>query len=140
MVRKAFVIILFAGAVAVSCSGQKQEIVADSAGREDPMVQPAFADESFDPRAIADAEMEAEPEVYDSGVLPPHSDEEVRAVPEMRSRKGLVTVAAVLGLVVLGGAAALGYRMVGEPRDDVPPPVIRADTTPTKVKPEDPGE
>jgi hypothetical protein len=45
MGQKTLVIILFAGAMVLSCSGQKQEIAADSTGREDAMVQPAFADE-----------------------------------------------------------------------------------------------
>jgi hypothetical protein len=45
MGRNAFVIILFASVLVVTCSGQKQEITADSTGREGVMVQPAFSDE-----------------------------------------------------------------------------------------------
>jgi len=43
----AFVIILFAGVLIASCSGPKQEIAADSTGREGEMVQPAFSDETL---------------------------------------------------------------------------------------------
>jgi len=46
MGRIAFVIFLFAGVLAASCSGQKREIAAgDSTGREGEMVQSAFSDE-----------------------------------------------------------------------------------------------
>ena len=47
----------------------------------------------------------------------------------MRSRSAL----AVLGVVVFGSAAAFGYRMVFGGGTDGPPPLIRADTSPTKV-------
>jgi hypothetical protein len=56
-------------------------------------------------------------------------------VPAKR-RGSIVTVLAVLALAVVGTAAAFGYRAVfvgsGSP---VPPPVIKADTQPSKVVP-----
>ena len=42
---------------------------------------------------------------------------------------------AVLGVVVFGSAAAFGYRIVFRGGTDGPPPLIRADTSPTKVMP-----
>ncbi|MBR0697438.1 SPOR domain-containing protein [Bradyrhizobium lablabi] len=56
--------------------------------------------------------------------------------PEPRRRtSGLITVAAVLGLAVVGTGAAFAYRTyVGSPRTGEPP-IIRADNTPTKVMP-----
>jgi hypothetical protein len=56
--------------------------------------------------------------------------------PEVRKRsKGLVTVAAVLALAVVGTGAAFAYRTyVGSPRSGEPP-IIRADTGPTKIVP-----
>jgi hypothetical protein len=45
MGRNTFVIILFIGVLVMSCSGQKQEITAESTGREGVMVQPAFSDD-----------------------------------------------------------------------------------------------
>jgi len=63
------------------------------------------------------------------------------AAPEIeetpaRRRGGLVTVLAVLALAVVGTAAAFGYRAVFAPAGTrVPPPVIKADTTPSKIVP-----
>lgn len=54
---------------------------------------------------------------------------------EPRKRGGLVTVAAVVALAVLGTSAAFAYRtFVGSPRSGEPP-VIKADNSPTKVMP-----
>jgi hypothetical protein len=53
-----------------------------------------------------------------------------------RRRGGLVTVLAVLALAVVGTAAAFGYRAVFAPTGTrVPPPVIKADTAPSKIAP-----
>jgi hypothetical protein len=56
--------------------------------------------------------------------------------PEPRKRSsGMVTVAAVLALAVVGTGAAFAYRSyVGSPRGGEPP-IIRADNSPTKVVP-----
>jgi len=57
--------------------------------------------------------------------------------PEERSKRrgGLMTVAAVLALAVIGTGAAFAYRTyVGSPRSGEPP-IIKADNTPTKVMP-----
>ena len=58
--------------------------------------------------------------------------------PEEPARKragGLLTVAAVLALAVVGTGAAFAYRTyVGAPRSG-DPPIIKADNTPTKVIP-----
>lgn len=53
-----------------------------------------------------------------------------------RRRRRLATVIAILVLAVVGGAGAYGYRAFFGPVDRAsPPPVIKADTTPTKVIP-----
>ena len=56
--------------------------------------------------------------------------------PEPRKRSsGMVTVAAVLALAVVGTGAAFAYRTyIGSPRSGEPP-IIRADNSPTKVVP-----
>jgi hypothetical protein len=66
-----------------------------------------------------------DPYAYESGY-----EEE----PEPRRRSsGLVTVAAVLALAVVGTGAAFAYRTyVGSPRTGEPP-IIKADNSPTKV-------
>jgi hypothetical protein len=52
-----------------------------------------------------------------------------------KRRGGLITVAAVLALAVVGTGAAFAYRTyVGSPRSG-DPPIIKADNTPTKIVP-----
>lgn len=52
-----------------------------------------------------------------------------------KSRGGLMTVAAILALAVVGTGAAFAYKTyMGSPRSGEPP-IIRADNTPTKVVP-----
>ena len=55
--------------------------------------------------------------------------------PVQKRRGGLTTVAVVLALAVVGTGAAFGYRTyVGSPRSG-DPPIIKADTSPTKIVP-----
>jgi SPOR domain len=62
------------------------------------------------------------------------SEYEEEPAPKKRS-SGLMTVAAVLALAVVGTGAAFAYRtFVGSPRSGEPP-IIRADNSPTKVVP-----
>jgi hypothetical protein len=61
-------------------------------------------------------------------------------VAPRRSRKGLVAIGAVLGAAVLGTAAALTLRpggLIGGVNGE--PPVVKAETGPSKVAPENPG-
>ena len=59
---------------------------------------------------------------------------DMRKSPSRRKRSsGMITVAAVLALAVVGTGAAFGYRtFVGSPRSGEPP-IIKADNSPTKV-------
>jgi len=52
-----------------------------------------------------------------------------------RRRGGLVTVAAVLGLAVVGTAGAYAYRTVFGAGAASPPPLIKADSAPSKIVP-----
>jgi hypothetical protein len=82
-------------------------------GAQDYQREPAYPD---DPYAYQDG-YEEEPE------------------ERVRKRGGLLTVAAVLALAVVGTGAAFAYRTyVGGPRSG-DPPIIKADNTPTKVIP-----
>jgi hypothetical protein len=75
---------------------------------------PAYADDGY---AYQDG--------YDEG-----ADQQVE-----KRRGGMVTVAVVLALAVVGTGAAFAYRTyVGSPRGGEPP-IIKADTSPTKVVP-----
>ncbi|MES5483251.1 SPOR domain-containing protein [Bradyrhizobium sp. INPA03-11B] len=66
----------------------------------------------------------------------PYAYEAYEEEPEPRRRSsGLMTVAAVVALAVVGTGGALAYRnYVGSPRTGEPP-IIKADNTPTKVIP-----
>lgn len=63
-----------------------------------------------------------------------HGDE--AGEPALKKRRGgMVTVAVVLALAVLGTGGAFAYRtFIGSPRSGEPP-IIKADNTPTKVVP-----
>jgi hypothetical protein len=68
----------------------------------------------------------------EDGHMPPHEDGAVAS----RKRGGLVTIAAVLGLAVIGTAGAFGYRAYTSGSiSGGPPPVIKADPTPAKTVP-----
>jgi hypothetical protein len=65
-----------------------------------------------------------------------YQDEYAEAEEPVRKRRGgIVTVVVVLALAVLGTGAAFAYRTyVGSPRSGEPP-IIKADTGPTKIVP-----
>jgi hypothetical protein len=109
---------------------------------------PAFADE---------ADQQADPSRYDDALYgqldldaqeAPHaqgySDDpyayqdgyaDAAEEPIQKRRGGMVTVVVVLALAVLGTGAAFAYRTyVGSPRSGEPP-IIKADTGPTKIVP-----
>ena len=77
-----------------------------------------------------------DPDAYyaEDGHMPPQQGEE--GAPGHRRRGTILTIAAVLGLAVIGTAGAFGYRAFtsgsGAPAN---PPVIKADTTPAKIVP-----
>ena len=103
----------------------------------------------------ADAEPQQDPSRYDDALYgriesgehdyqrdPAYPDDpyayqdgyEEEPAPKKRS-SGLMTVAAVLALAVVGTGAAFAYRTyVGSPRSGEPP-IIKADNSPTKVVP-----
>jgi hypothetical protein len=56
-------------------------------------------------------------------------------VPPRGNRIVVIAIAAVFGLAVIGTAGAFGYRALFGSSGSAPPPVIKADTAPTKVVP-----
>ena len=68
---------------------------------------------------------------YDDGHLPPRGDD--AGMLAGRRRGGLMTIAAVLGLALVGTAGAFGYRAFTGGSGDATPPIIKADPTPTKI-------
>jgi hypothetical protein len=61
--------------------------------------------------------------------------------PPPRRRIGIVAVAAIFALAVVGTAGAIGYRaLFGSSGSHLPPPVIKADTAPSKIVPSASGK
>jgi hypothetical protein len=57
-------------------------------------------------------------------------------VPANRRRIGIIAIAGVFALAVIGTAGAFGYRAIfGSSSSSTPPPVIKADTAPSKIVP-----
>jgi hypothetical protein len=57
-------------------------------------------------------------------------------IPPPRRRVGVLAIAALFALAVIGTAGAFGYRaLFGSSGSNLPPPVIKADTQPIKVVP-----
>ncbi len=77
------------------------------------------------------------PTAPEAGAMPaPHDDGFYDDAPRGGRRKGLLTVAAVLALAVVGTASAVGYRnFFGGSSSSSPPPVIRASSEPSRVAP-----
>jgi hypothetical protein len=74
---------------------------------------------------------------HDDGHLPPRGEDD--GVLRSGRRGGLLTIAAVLGLAVIGTAGAFGYRAFTGGSADSAPPVIKADPNPAKTTPAAPS-
>jgi sporulation related protein len=62
-------------------------------------------------------------------------------VPTFRRRLGVMAIVGVLALAVIGTAGAFGYRaLFGSSGSPQPPPVIKADTGPSKIVPATTGK
>lgn len=59
--------------------------------------------------------------------------------PPRRGRRGLIVLGALVIAVALGGGLGYAYKLTGGDRAGVKPVVLKADTSPTKTQPEDPG-
>ena len=100
---------------------------------------PAYADPTY----AAGADLyhpENEVPGYAGGGYQPHpagDDEHIYDdAPPVRRRMGVMAIAAVFALAVIGTAGALGYRaLFGSSAPSQPPPVIKADTAPSKIVP-----
>ena len=68
-------------------------------------------------------------------------DEYYEDVPSSRRRLGVMAIAGVLALAVVGTAGAFGYRaLFGSSGSPQPPPVIKADAGPNKIVPATAGK
>src|SRR6266702_8610153 len=125
--------------------------------RHEPRYDP-HQDEDIDPYRIAaqDDRYDRLPqpaEGYDDGTGPApqinpfdprhidHAEDDDRHASRLRRRGGILTVAAVLGLAAVGTAAAFGYRAwTAGSSSGGQPPLIKADTAPTKIVPAQTGD
>jgi hypothetical protein len=92
----------------------------------DPGSHPDDGHGGFDPPAYhpGNAQFGTEEEGYYEDGHPP------------KRRMGIMAIAAVFALAVIGTAGAFGYRAIfGGSRSSSPPPVIKADTAPSKIVP-----
>jgi hypothetical protein len=65
----------------------------------------------------------------------PYSEQAYDDVPPPHRRLSMIAIAAVAMLAVAGTAGAFGYRMLFGSSGTSPPPVIKAETAPTKIVP-----
>lgn len=71
----------------------------------------------------------------------PAEDEYYEDAPPSRRRMVVMAIAGVTALAVIGTAGAFGYRaLVGSSGSTKPPPVIKADTAPSKIVPATTGK
>lgn len=105
-----------------------------------------YGQQGYDPAAYAQQDAYAQSAVpgyppagtYDPN-NPPYSAEEqdfYDDVPPSKRRMGIMVIAGVFALAIIGTAGAFGYRaLFGSSSSSSPPPVIKADTAPSKVVP-----
>jgi len=74
---------------------------------------------------------------YDDPAHGPHAEEVFEEdYGEERPRRGLKIALVLAGLAIIGTSGVLGYRVVFSGAPSGPPPVIKANTTPSKIVPE----
>lgn len=83
--------------------------------------------------ALPSGQYEGDGYYADDGHMPPQGE---AGVARVGRRGGIMTIAAVLGLAVIGTAGAFGYRaFTSGSGSSANPPVIKADPTPAKTVP-----
>jgi hypothetical protein len=126
-----------------------QHFAPPSAARQ-PYSNPAYAADVYHTEEETNGYGGGQPGGYDNAPYypnqsppafssPMHSagdDDMYDDMPPTRRRMGIVAIAAVFALAVIGAAGAFGYRsMFGASVSSGPPPVIKADATPSKIVP-----
>ena len=119
---------------------QRREPVAARPSAPEPE---EFASEAVLP-SVEEAFFDEEPDTENFDMVPGYGDEDLLPYPEedlsayepRRPRRGPLAIAALLTVAVIGGAAAVMLRTGGT---DETPPIITADSSPTKVEPDNTG-
>jgi SPOR domain len=101
----------------------------------DQPVDPARYDDALYGELVASGHDNPHDQAFQDDAYAYQDDYDETEEPVQKRRGGLTTVAVVLALAVVGTGAAFGYRTyVGSPRSG-DPPIIKADTSPTKIVP-----
>ena len=101
----------------------------------DPPLDPARYDDALYGELVAGAHDNPQDHAYQDDAYAYQDGYDESEQPVQKRRGGLATVIVVLALAVVGTGAAFAYRTyVGSPRSG-DPPIIKADTSPTKVIP-----
>lgn len=90
-------------------------------------------DERYDEDPEAGGGYEDDAYYTNDGRMAPHGEDLYEEVPPRRRRSRRYLLAGVLGIAVVGTAAAYGYRAWTSGGDSDAPPVIKASTEPAKV-------
>jgi len=92
-------------------------------------------------RGYAPGQADYSQDAYEHDVAEQTDDEYYEDVPSSRRRMGVLAIAGVLALAVVGTAGAFGYRaLFGSSGSTQPPPVIKADAGPNKIVPATAGK
>jgi len=87
-------------------------------------------------RGYAPGQADYPQDAYEHDIAQQSDDEYYEDAPSSRRRVGVVAIAGVLALAVVGTAGAFGYRaLFGSSGSPQPPPVIKADAGPNKIVP-----
>lgn len=116
---------------------QSQPAAAAPAAPAQPSHAQAFALDDMQWNAsqpFADTDLDYENDLDQALSMAAYDDEEAQPAPR---RRGMLIAAVVAGVALLGGAGVLGMSMFGGGSDT--PAVVRADSEPMKVRPENPG-
>ena len=92
-------------------------------------------------RGYAPGQADYPQDAYEQDVAQQADDEYYEDAPSSRRRLGVMAIAGVLALAVVGTAGAFGYRtLFGSSGSPQPPPVIKADAGPNKIVPATAGK
>jgi hypothetical protein len=92
-------------------------------------------------RGYAPGQADYPQDAYEHDIAQQSDDEYYEDAPSSRRRVGVVAIAGVLALAVVGTAGAFGYRaLFGSSGSPQPPPVIKADAGPNKIVPAPAGK
>lgn len=108
----------------------------DAAGAEQPYAEHYATGGHEGAYAAAPVGQEHDPYYPSNAQYAPEEQDFYDDVPPSRRRMGVLVIAGVFALAVVGTAGAFGYRAIfGSSGMSGPPPVIKADATPSKIVP-----